>query len=260
VTATLASSLDRGIPRARARDDVFRAAACSLRRLSPLDPEVHIRRLAFLCCALVALGSAGPAAACGLGGYAYAGVEAKSRAHGVAATISTASTPYVAGGHVAGWVGVGGAGFGPDGSDAWLQVGLATLPGLQTTLYYEVAQPGAEPDYNELNAFVAPGERHRVAVLETSRSSWWRVWVDGRPATEPILLAGSHGTWEPTVTGESWDGGASACNAFDYRFERVEIATRPAGGWQKLSSFRVLQDPGLRLRRSTGGFLATMRT
>jgi hypothetical protein len=123
-----------------------------------------------------------------------------------------------------------------------------------------VTQPGAEPTYHELAASVVPGERHRVAVLETSRRNWWRVWVDGHAATEPIFLAASHGAWEPTVTSESWDGGTRACNSFDYRFERVEIATRAGGGWRKLSRFRVLQDPGLRLTRSSAGFLATTRT
>lgn len=219
-----------------------------------------IRRLAFLFCALVALGSAGPAAACAIADYAYAGVEATSRAHGVAATISSGSAPHVEGGHVAGWVGVGGYGFGPRGTDAWLQVGLASFEDLQTKLYYEVTQPGVEPAYRELQPFVIPGERHRVAVLETTRRDWWRVWVDGRAATEPILLAGSHGAWEPTVTGESWDGGTRACNSFNYRFERVAIATRPGGGWRKLSNFRVLQDRGMRLTHSAAGFLATTKT
>jgi hypothetical protein len=218
-----------------------------------------IRCLASLCCALTALVTAGPAAACAIGDYAYAGVEAKSRAHGVAATISTASAPRVEAGHVAGWVGVGGYGFGPRGTDAWLQVGLAAFEDLETKLYYEVTQPGFSPTYYQLAA-VVPGERHRVAVLETSKRSWWRVWVDGRAATDPIFLAGSHGAWEPTVTGESWDGGTSACNSFNYRFERVAIATRPGGGWRKLSSFRVLQDKGMRLTRSAAGFLATTKT
>jgi hypothetical protein len=235
-----------------------RFSCCGCTSAAALDSEVPIKRLALLCSALVALGTAGPAAACAIGDYAYAGIESKSPAHGVAATISAAST-HVEGGHVAGWVGVGGYGFGPSGSDVWLQVGLASFDDLQTKLYYEVTQPGAEPAYHEL-ATVASGERHRVAVLETTKRNWWRVWVDGRAATEAVFLPGSHGAWQPNVTGESWDGGTRACNAFGYRFERVEIATRPAGGWRKLSRFRVLQDKGMRLTTSAAGFLATTRT
>ena len=219
-----------------------------------------MHKLAILCCALAALGFAGPAAACAVADYAYAGVESTSRAHGVAATISAGTAPHVEAGHVAGWVGVGGYGFGPRGTDAWLQVGLASFTEPETKLYYEVTQPGLEPAYHELESFVVPGERPRVAVLETAKRDWWRVWVDGRPVTEPILLAGSHGAWEPTVTGESWDGGKRACNRFTYRFERVAIATRPGGGWQKLSRFRVLQDRGMKLTHSAAGFLATTKT
>ena len=74
--------------------------------------------------------------ACGLdvtanGGYAYAGHQSTRRGHGVRATLSTVRTPEVAAGHVAGWVGLGGPGQGPNGSDMWIQVGIASMHGME---------------------------------------------------------------------------------------------------------------------------------
>ena len=56
----------------------------------------------------------------GNGGYTYAGHQATYRGHGVRATISAIRAPNVVAGHVAGWVGVGGPGKGPNGEDSWL--------------------------------------------------------------------------------------------------------------------------------------------
>src|SRR6266536_6298283 len=50
-----------------------------------------------------------------------------------------AQAPKVRDGHIAGWVGVGGVGEGPDGTDAWIQVGLSAFRGDWTSrMYYEV--------------------------------------------------------------------------------------------------------------------------
>ena len=199
-----------------------------------------------------------PAIACGWDGYSYAGVESVRRSHGIAATISVSADSVVRAGHVAGWVGVGGYGEAAGGADAWLQVGLSRFAGSSSTqLYYEVARPGREPEYHLLRSLVGWRERHRVAVLETRRAGWWRVWVDGVPASEPIAMPGSHNRWRPVATGESWDGGTDVCNSFGYRFDKLSIATRAGGGWQRLTQYRLVQAPGFRIRRSLAGFLAT---
>ena len=195
-------------------------------------------------------------ASCGWSGYSYAGVRAKSPANGIAARLTAVRTPTVQNGHVAAWVGVGGAGVGPGGSDEWLQVGLSAFPGSPSEVYYEVAQPGSEPKYVKLLNGVAPGASHRVAVLEVSgRRDVWRVWLDGSPASKPLYLPGSHGKWAPTATSETWDGGVPSCNAFAYRFDGVKVAAT-SGAWQPLVGGHWLQDPGYRVLAKSSGFVA----
>ena len=81
--------------------------------------------------------------------------------------------------------------MGPDGSDEWIQIGLSAFPGSESRMYYEVKQPRTDAKYVELRSQIAPGERHRVAVLEVhGRPDVWRVWVDGAPASGPVLPAG----------------------------------------------------------------------
>ena len=135
--------------------------------------------------------------ACGAKEFAYAGLQSENIAHGVSATIAPLALPTVADGHVGGWIGVGGTKSGPGGVAAWLQVGLSAFGPSQTTrMYYEVTTAGSDPKYVELAAQVAPGEKHNFSVLEMAgKKSWWRVWVDNRPVSPPIYLAGSHGTW-----------------------------------------------------------------
>src|SRR5215208_5460823 len=81
-------------------------------------------------------------ASCGRAGYSYAGFQAVSPAHGVRADIVALGSPQVESGHVAAWVGVGGPGQGAGGSDAWIQVGLASFDGTESRLYFEVTRPG----------------------------------------------------------------------------------------------------------------------
>jgi hypothetical protein len=190
-------------------------------------------------------------AACGSSGYAYAGLGASSRAYGVAAELQTAAPPHVLSGHVAGWVGVGGAGLGPNGTDEWLQVGLSALPSSSSsTLYYEVARPNATPLYHELAPDLPVGTTRRVAVLELSgRRDWWRVFVGDRAVGGPVFLPGSHDAWRPLAMTETWGAGSDVCNRFSYRFGSVAVATRPGGGWQPLSGHFTLQNHGYRVRR-----------
>jgi hypothetical protein len=150
---------------------------------------------------------------------------------------------------VAAWIGIGGPGAGPKGSDVWLQAGVSAFPGRAAHLYYEVAQPGRSVRYVELGAAVQPGERHRVAVIEMAgRPSWWRAWIDGRAASAPLHLPGRL-AWEPTATSESWDGGTSGCNWFAFRFERIRIAAARGGPWTAWSSVTTMSDHGTAVRR-----------
>ncbi len=168
----------------------------------------------------------------GNGGYTYAGHQATRKGHGVRATISAVRAPEVAGGHVAGWVGLGGPGLGPNGEDMWIQVGLASMPDLGTFLYAEVARAGRSPQFILLEDNVPVGESRRLAVLEMSRRpERWRVWVDGQPVTKPIHLPGSEERWAPIATAESWNGGRVACNRFAFRFERVSVSHGRGGSW-----------------------------
>ena len=106
---------------------------------------------------------------CGNPGYSYAGYQHRGRAHGVRATLSAMARPYVASGHVAAWIGVGGPGAGPNGADEWIQVGLSAFSDGSSQLYYEVTRPGVPPTYHQIDAVVRPGERKRVVVLEPGR-------------------------------------------------------------------------------------------
>jgi hypothetical protein len=198
------------------------------------------------------------AAACAPVGYSYAGLQSGREAHGVTARITALSAPNVRNGHVAAWVGVGGAGAGPNNRDEWLQVGLSAFPGRAASLYYELTLPDRQPRYTMLSADVQPGSRHAVAVLEMAgRPNDWRVWVNGSPMTRPIHLPGSHGRFAPVATAESWDGGTNACNGYGFRFDSVKVAASAGGNWQPLAARTVLQDPGYRVElRGPTSFLA----
>ncbi len=206
-----------------------------------------------------ALVGAHSAAACGKQSYAYAGVSGTHAAAGIGAAVSTLSLPRVAEGHVAAFVGVGGPGLGPGGSNEWLQIGLSGFAGGVSSVYYEVARPGRAPLYTELKTDVRPGETHRIAVLEQhGRASWWRVWLDGRAASRPIYLPGSHGRWTPMATAESWTPGRATCNAYSFRFRRVSIAPTAGSRWQRLRDHYTFSDAGYCVvRRSDAAFVAT---
>jgi hypothetical protein len=216
--------------------------------------------LAAACCTVSPAG-AGSTGSCGPSGYAYAGVQAGGATSGVSASLTSLAAPSVQSGHVAGWVGVGGPGQGPSGSDEWIQVGLNSLPGTGNTLYYEVMRPGIGQTYGEIATDVPNGRALRVAVLETSSTPGaWRIWVNGRPATQPLFLPRSHAALSPMAMGESWDGGRPACNRFRYRFQNVSVATAPGGAWQAVRDPTVLQDPGYRVVRRAGASFDAVQT
>jgi hypothetical protein len=212
--------------------------------------------------AAVALGGAARAIACGnSGGYSYAGLAGPTTAHGISAVITPLSAFNVLNGHVAGWVGVGGPGEGPGGSNEWLQIGLSGFPGvLGSDVYYEVALPGRFPTYHQVASSLPFGAVSKVTVLEMyRRPNWWRVWLNHRPVSAPIHLPDSHNRWQPIATAESWDGGTGgACNTFLYRFRQVSIAHANGGGWHLLSGGSQIKSSVTKVQRPRGAatFLA----
>jgi hypothetical protein len=198
--------------------------------------------------------SAPSAMACAGGSYVYAGVAGDAPVAGVGASITPLPDDFqVRAGHIAGWVGVGGPGEGPNGTDEWIQVGFSAFPGsVGSDLYYEVARPGSTPVYHRVRAAVTPPAAMRVAVLEMhGRRDWWRVWVDGAPVSAPIYLPASDEQWRPVVTAESWDGGASTCNDFLYQFGSIRIASHPGGTWSPLAATTTISEPTTMVRRRT---------
>jgi hypothetical protein len=206
------------------------------------------RVLVTLAVALAIAASAPAALACARG-YSYAGVYAPRQAPGVAATLSMLAEPSVASGHVAAWVGVGGEGLGPRGTDEWLQVGIASFAGsAEGHLYYEVTQPGRPPQYQELAGGIGPGERVRVALLELPFLPDMWIVASSEGLAGPFYLPRSHGAWAPIATSESWSAGGR-CNRYAYRFQGVQLARRD-GRWRPLRHGLKVQDPGLRLHRT----------
>lgn len=190
----------------------------------------------------------------GNGGYTYAGHQAVGVGHGVRATITQVRTPEVVAGHVAAWVGLGGPGQGPNGTDEWIQVGLATEPGSTPFLYTEITRPGAAPAFQLVEEGVPLDASRKVAVLEMSgRPNWWRVWVDGDPVTKPIFLRGSSMRFAPIATAESWNGGQVACNRFAFRFERVSVSHGLGGSWYAFKPGYKFLDSGYSVRTLAGG-------
>jgi hypothetical protein len=215
-----------------------------------------------LVAASVADGRSSGSNACGAREYSYAGLQSETRAHGVGATLVPLATPAVSAGHVGAWIGVGGTEAGPNGDAEWIQIGFSAFHSdRMSRIYYEVAVPGAEPRYLELDTSVKPGEKHSFKVLELARrKAWWRVWLDGKAVSPAIHLPGSHGAWYPQAVAESWNGDVRACNKFGYRFSNVKLAHADGGGWQPLKQSIVFHDPGYRLvqtSRVPRSFLAT---
>jgi hypothetical protein len=194
-------------------------------------------------------------------GYSYNGVQSTTKAYGISATLTLSSRSVVGIGHVAAWVGVGGAGMGPGGSDEWIQTGIAHDAGGADVLYVEYKQPGdARATYVALQE-VSPGESHNLVVYEraTQRDSW-QVMVDGVKVTAPIMLPGSHGRFQPVATAENWDGGvAGTCNQYGYAFSSLAVRSEYKGAWQAFDLSRVLRDPAYQMTLRPSGFRASSR-
>ena len=181
-------------------------------------------------------------------GYSYAGHQATHRGHGVRATLTMDREPSVHIGHVAGWIGVGGQDQGADGHDAWIQVGIASMPGNGVAVYAEIARSGTPPK------LVLVQEGVEVGQPSSSPSSRWldaraggAMWVDGSPVTAPIRMSGSSGRWAPMATAESWNAGTSTCNSFGFRFEDVSVSYGAGGSWRAFVPGHRFLDEGTTL-------------
>ena len=187
-------------------------------------------------------------------GYSYAGVESPTGAYGVSARLKALTAPVVATGHVAAWVGVGGPGLGPGGSDEWLQAGIARDAGGDPVVYYEYKRPNDEEATSITVAGTRPGQSHTFVVYErAAHRDTWRVLVDGVKVGAPVGLPGSHGTFQPIATAESWDGGvAGTCNGFRFDFSNLAVRSGYEGTWRAFALSRVLRAPqyALALRAS----------
>ena len=210
--------------------------------------------------AAACLAPAATAATCGEREYTHTGVQAQQRAHGIAAELTIAAAADVRAGHVAAWVNVGFADGGPGGTKQWLQIGVNATPGTSSfRLYYEFARVG-RVEYHELDPAVPVGTTLRLAVLEIARRpNWWRVWLDGSPASPPIFLPESHRAWEPTAAAESWTKTAGSCNRYAFRFSDLRVATRPGGGWRALAQIYAMRDQRYKLAHSARAFTASAR-
>jgi hypothetical protein len=220
-------------------------------------------RLVFSTAVVVALALAGSVAAanaCGRDGYSYAGLGAPTTGSGISAVITPLGLFSIPNGHVAGWVGVGGPGEGPHGTDEWLQIGLSGFPGLYTDVYYEVTRPHHYPVYHEVMANPLPGLPYHFAVLE-SRPNYWRVWFNGKPVSPSIYLPQSHNQFMPIATAESWDGGTNgACNNFLYSFQSVKVAHRPGGLFHNFTGGYRIASAKTTMQRAGTAFIAAEGT
>ena len=217
--------------------------------------------LATAAVAAAALAGAGGAFACGnTNGYSYAGLGAPTHAYGISAFITPLDAFDILNGHVAGWVGVGGPGQGPNGTNEWIQVGYSGFPGVTgSDIYYEVALPNRYPTYHQVSAGLDFGTAAKMTVLEMhNRPNWWRVWLNHKAVSPPIRLPESHGRWSPIATAESWDGGTGGtCNTFLYQFRHVAIAHAPGGSWHQIYRGFMIRSAATRIRHhGSAGFFA----
>jgi hypothetical protein len=187
-------------------------------------------------------------------GYSYVGVQSSAAGYGVSASLTLASVPVVAHGHVAAWVGIG------DASE-WVQAGVAHDEGGGDVLYFEYKRPSDSRAVYVALQPVAAGETHTVAVYERpAQRDAWRVLIDGVRVSDPIVLPGSHGLFRPVATTESWDGGVSGtCNAYRFGFANLALRAQWGGAWQPFDLTRILRDPAYVLSLRPAGFSASSR-
>jgi hypothetical protein len=165
--------------------------------------------------------------------YDYAGVQQKGQRAGIRAYVTTVKAPKVIVGHVAGWLGVGGPGLGPNGTDEWMQIGYAGFDTGKSQIYYEDALPGKPPRYHTLKENLGKSEKHRLAILEVgTTTNSWRVWLDDKAVSPATVLPNSNGRFAPQALAENWNGSTTKnCNSYGYGFNGIQVSTKPGGSW-----------------------------
>jgi hypothetical protein len=164
--------------------------------------------------------------------YDYSGVQNATASSGIRAYLRTVKRPDVKAGHVAGWVGVGGPGLGPNKTDEWVQVGYSAFPTGETQVYYEVAQPDKPPTYHTVVASLPPNAKNQLSVLELGgKPGSWQVLLNDKAVSPVISLPESHGRFAPQALGETWNAGTTKCNVYGYGFGDVQVASKPGGSW-----------------------------
>ncbi len=74
---------------------------------------------------------------------------------------------------------------GANGGDAWIQAGIASMPGLDPFVYAEITREGQRPRVHGL----ARGRRGRPQPQDRRPrdvavgKGWWRIWLDGQAVT-----------------------------------------------------------------------------
>jgi hypothetical protein len=165
--------------------------------------------------------------------YDYAGAQDARPRSGVRAKLRALAQPRVAAGHVAGWLGVGGPGRGPNGTTEWLQAGYSAMFDWPQQIYYEVTLPTQATRYHTVKAALSPGETHVLTVAEVKgKRSTWQVLLDGRTVSPEITLPGSHNRFAPQVLAETWNAGTRKCNDYSYSFRDIRMALAPGGSWR----------------------------
>jgi hypothetical protein len=165
--------------------------------------------------------------------YDYTGVQNVAPSSGIRAYLTTIRAPDVKAGHVAGWVGVGGPGLGPNGTDEWLQAGYSGFTTGQAQVYYEVALPDKPPAYHTVVAALSPSAKNLLTVLEVAgKQGSWQVFMNDKPVSPVVSLPQSHDKFSPQALGETWNGGTTDCNVWGYGFGDVAVAAKPGGSWQ----------------------------
>jgi len=164
--------------------------------------------------------------------YSYAGLQGSAVVAGIRAELTVLTAPQVDAGHVAGWIGVGGPGLGPGGTDQWLQAGYSAFPDGTVQLYYEIALPRRAPEYHAVESEAQVGESRLIAIREVSGTKGaWRVWVGSGPVSPVYLLTASDREYVPQAIGESWRPSNGPCNAYAWLFHSGRVALRPGGAW-----------------------------
>jgi hypothetical protein len=194
-------------------------------------------------------------------GYSYDGVQSPTQGYGVAGGLTLNHPSSVDKGHVAAWLGVGGAGMGPGGTDEWVQAGIAHEQVGRDVLYYEFKRPGdAHATYVTLGNVVQRKTYSLVIYERAGHRDSWRVKLDGKVVGDNIVLPNSHGRFQPVATAENWDGGvAGSCNEYAFGFSGLSIRSHFGGGWSPFDLSRVLRDPAYRIALRASGFSATSR-